>query len=34
MAKLGAAFSDEQRRESARRQLQPGTIIYLEVVFP
>lgn len=34
MAKLGDAFSDEQRRESARRQLRPGTIIYLEVVFP
>jgi len=34
MAKLGDAFSDEQRRGSARRQLQPGTIIYLEVVFP
>jgi len=34
MAKLGDAFSDEQRRESVARQLQPGAIIYLEVVFP
>lgn len=34
MAKLGDAFSDAQRRESAMRRLQPGTLIYLEVVFP
>jgi hypothetical protein len=34
MAKLGDAFSDDQRRESVARQLQPGTVIYLEVVFP
>jgi len=34
MAKLGDAFSHAQRRDSARRQLQPGTVIYLEVVFP
>ena len=34
MAKLGDAFSDEQRRGSVARQLQPGAIIYLEVVFP
>ena len=34
MAKLGDAFSHAQRRDSARRQLQPGTVIYLEIVFP
>src|SRR5216683_804345 len=34
MAKLGDAFSDEQRRESVRRQLQPGAVIYIDVVFP
>jgi len=34
MAKLGDAFSDDQRRESVRRQLQPGTVIYIDVVFP
>ena len=34
MAKLGDAFSDEQRRESVARQIQPGAIIYLEVAFP
>ena len=34
MAKLGDAFSDEHRRESVKRQLQPGTVIYLEVRFP
>lgn len=34
MAKLGDAFSDGQRRESARRQLQPGAVIYIDVVFP
>jgi hypothetical protein len=34
MAKLGDAFSDDQRRESVKRQLQPGTVIYLEVTFP
>ena len=34
MAKLGDAFSDDQRRESVRRQLQPGAVIYIEVVFP
>jgi len=33
MAKLGGAFSDDQRRESARRQLLPGTVIYMDVVF-
>src|SRR5712692_4720451 len=34
MAKLGDAFSDDQRRESVRRQLQPGAVIYIDVVFP
>jgi hypothetical protein len=34
MAKLGDAFSDDQRRESVRRQLQPGAVIHIEVVFP
>jgi predicted nucleic acid-binding protein len=34
MAKLGDAFSDEQRRESVRRQLQPAAVIYIDVVFP
>jgi hypothetical protein len=34
MAKLGDAFSDDQRRESARRQLQPGAVIYIDIVFP
>jgi len=34
MAKLGDAFSDDQRRESVRRQLQPATVIYIDVVFP
>ena len=34
MAKLGDAFSDDERRKSVARQLQPGTVIYLEVVFP
>ena len=34
MAKLGDAFSDDERRKSIARQLQPGTVIYLEVVFP
>lgn len=34
MAKLGDAFSDEQRRESVRRQLLPGAVIYIDVVFP
>ncbi len=34
MAKLGDAFSPGQRRESVARQLQPGAVIYLEVVFP
>ena len=34
MAKLGDAFSDDQRRESVTRQLQPGAIIYLEITFP
>ena len=34
MAKLGDAFSDDERRKSVARQLQPGTIIYLDVVFP
>jgi len=34
MAKLGDAFSDEQRRESVRRQLKPGAVVYIDVVFP
>jgi len=34
MAKLGDAFSDDERRKSVARQLQPGTIIYLDVAFP
>lgn len=34
MAKLGDAFSDDERRKSVARQLQPGAVIYLEVVFP
>src|SRR5712691_9665465 len=34
MAKLGDAFSDEQRRESAKRQLQPGAVVYIDVAFP
>ncbi len=34
MAKLGDAFSDDQRRESVRRRLQPGAVIYIDVVFP
>ena len=34
MAKLGDAFSDDERRKSVARQLLPGTIIYLNVKFP
>ncbi len=34
MAKLGDAFSDDERRESVRRQLQPAAVIYIDVVFP
>ena len=34
MAKLGDAFSDDERRKSAERQLEAGLVIYLEVVFP
>ena len=34
MAKLGDAFSDDERRKSVARQLLPGTIIYLDVTFP
>lgn len=34
MATLGDAFSDDERRKSVARQLQPGTIIYLDVAFP
>lgn len=34
MAKLGDAFSDDDRRRSVARQLRPGTVIYLEVAFP
>lgn len=34
MAKLGDAFSDDERRKSVARQLQPGTVIYLEIAFP
>ncbi|OGA37206.1 MAG: hypothetical protein A3G24_00295 [Betaproteobacteria bacterium RIFCSPLOWO2_12_FULL_62_13] len=34
MAKLGDAFSDDQRRESVARRLQPGAIIYVDVAFP
>lgn len=34
MAKLGDAFSSEDRRNSVIRQLQPGVIIYLNIAFP
>ena len=34
MATLGDAFSDDERRKSVARQLQPGTIIFLDVAFP
>lgn len=34
MAKLGDAFSDDERRKSVTRRLRPGAVIYLEVVFP
>ena len=34
MAKLGDAFSDDERHNSVARQLKPGTVIYLEVAFP
>lgn len=34
MAKLGDAFSGEERRKSATRLLRPGTVIYLDIAFP
>lgn len=34
MATLGDAFSPEERRKSVLRRLQPGAVIYLDVVFP
>lgn len=34
VATLGDAFSPEERRKSVLRRLQPGVVIYLEVVFP
>lgn len=34
MATLGDAFSPEERRKSVLRRLQPGAVIYLEVLFP
>ena len=34
MATLGDAFSPEERRKSVLRRLQPGVVIYLDVVFP
>lgn len=34
MATLGDAFSAEERRKSVLRRLQPGVVIYLEVIFP
>lgn len=34
MAKLGDAFSGDERRKAVARQLLPGTVIYLEVAFP
>jgi hypothetical protein len=34
MAKLGDAFSDDERRKSVARRLRPGAVIYLDVVFP
>lgn len=34
MAKLGDAFSDEERHKSVQRRLRPGAVIYLEVAFP
>ncbi len=34
MAKLGDAFSDDERRNSVSRQLLPGAVIYLKIAFP
>ncbi len=34
VATFGDAFSPEERRKSVLRRLQPGVVIYLEVVFP
>lgn len=34
MAKLGDAFSEDDRRVSIVRRLVPGAVIYLEVAFP
>lgn len=34
MAKLGDAFSEPERGKSVLRRLVPGTVIYLDVVFP
>lgn len=34
MTKLGAAFSEEERRKSVVRRLRPGAVIYLDVAFP
>ena len=34
MAKLGDAFSDDERRKSVARRLKPGAVIYIDVVFP
>ena len=34
MATLGDAFSPEERHRSVLRRLQPGVVIFLEVVFP
>lgn len=34
MAKLGDAFSEEDRRKAVARRLVPGAVIYLDIVFP
>lgn len=34
MAKLGDAFSGDERRKSVLRRLQPGTVIFLAIAFP
>lgn len=34
MAKLGGAFSNQDRRAFAERQLKPGAVLYLDVTFP
>lgn len=34
MAKLGDAFSGDERRKAVTRRLRPGTVIYLDIAFP